>query len=104
MKTKPVAAVYTRRRKNEPTLTERCYRAVCDRPTTMARFSVAAVYDRRTKNEPGAHRASQQVVAVIAAVYHRRASPALTQRRYNKVNGNVCALPYVLTRVVVLVR
>jgi hypothetical protein len=61
MKTKPVAAVYDRRRKNEPTLTERRYRAVYDRPTTMARFSVVAVYDRR-------------------------ASPALTERRYRKAN------------------
>ena len=31
MTTKPVAAVYDRRRKNEPTLTERRYRAVYDR-------------------------------------------------------------------------
>ncbi len=78
MKTKTVAAVYDRRTKNEPALTERRYKAVCDRPTTMARFSVAAVYDRRMENETGAHRASLQVVA---AVYDRRASPALTERR-----------------------
>jgi len=83
MMAKPVAAVYDRRRTNEPTLTERRYRAVCDRPTTMARFSVAAVYDRRMENEPGAHRAPLQVVA---AVYDRRASPALTERRYRKMS------------------
>lgn len=64
MKTEPVAAVYDRRRKNEPTLIERRY---------------SAVYDRQMENETGAHRASLQVVA---AVYDRRASPALTERRY----------------------
>ena len=81
MKTKPVAAVCDRRRKNEPTLIERRYRAVCVRPTTMARSSVAAVCDRRIENEPGAHKAPLQVVA---AVYDRRASPALTERRFRK--------------------
>lgn len=44
---------------------------------------VAAVYDRRRKNEPGAHRAPLQVVA---AVYDRRASPALKERRHRKSN------------------
>jgi len=46
MTTKPVAAVYDRRRKNEPTLTERRYRAVYDR-RAPTRLPVAAVYDRR---------------------------------------------------------
>ncbi len=68
MKTEPVAAVYERRRKNEPTLIERRYRAACD---------------RRRKNEPGAHRAPLQVVA---AVYDRRASPALIERRHRKAD------------------
>jgi len=93
MKTKPVVAVYDRRTKNEPTLIERRYRAVCDRPTTMARFSVADVYDRRTKNETGAHRASLQVVA---AVYDRRASPALTERRYRKMSLWIVCLLFFL--------
>lgn len=44
---------------------------------------VAAVYDRRRKNEPGAHRAPLQVVA---AVYDRRACPALTERRYRTMS------------------
>ena len=44
---------------------------------------VAAVYDRRRKNEPGAHRAPLQVVA---AVYDRRAFPALKERRHRKSN------------------
>ena len=61
----PVAAVYDRRRKNEPTLTEtpldkpvRCSGGL--RPPEENEFApvvaVAAVYDRRTKNETGAHR------------------------------------------------
>ena len=94
MKTKPVAAVYDRRRKKEPTLIDRRNRAVCVRPTTMARSSVAAVCDRRIENEPGAHNAPLQVVA---AVCDHRASPALTERRYKTANprslpGIVCLL------------
>jgi hypothetical protein len=49
----------------------------------MARFSVAAVCDRQIENEPGPHREPLQVVA---AVYDRRASPALTERRHRKAN------------------
>jgi hypothetical protein len=50
---------------------------------------VAAVYDRRRKNEPGAHRAPLQVVA---AVYDRRACPALTERRYRTVSPWIICL------------
>lgn len=50
---------------------------------------VAAVYDRRRKNEPGAHRAPLQVVA---AVYDRRACPALTERRYRTMSPWIICL------------
>lgn len=50
---------------------------------------VAAVYDRRRKNEPGAHRAPLQVVA---AVYDRRACPALTERRYRTMSRWIICL------------
>ena len=79
MKTKPVAAVYDRRRKNEPG----AHRA----PLQV----VAAVYDRRVDNEPGAHREPLQVVA---AVYDRRASPALKERRHKK--GNPHCFPKII--------
>ena len=68
----PVAAVYDRRRKNEPTLTEtpqdkpvRCSGGL--RPPKENEFApvvaVAAVYDRRIENETGDHRdaASEQL-------------------------------------------
>ena len=58
----PVAAVYDRRAKNEPTLTEtpqhkpvHCSGGL--RPPEENEFApIVAVYDRRMENEPGAHR------------------------------------------------
>jgi hypothetical protein len=107
MNAKPVAAVYDRRMENEPTLTERRYRAVYERraenetgahrapqqvvaavydrrPPVLAERRYRAVYDRRMENETGAHRAPQQVVA---AVYDRRMEnePTLAERRYRAV-------------------
>ena len=54
---------------------------------------VAAVYDRRMEKEPGAHRAPLQIVA---AVYDRRASPALTERRYRKMSLWIICLLFFL--------
>ena len=89
-----VAAVYDRRRKNEPTLTETPQHKPFPysgglRPPKENEFApfVAAVYDRQIENDSGAHIAPlQETLHAVAAVYDRRASPALTEHCYRTMS------------------